>query len=770
MLKDFFNREHSAYRKVIISVWLLLILLFVGLPAFIFSVSIDLGGLYGGMPSLRALENPENDLSSEIFSVDGVSLGKYFRYNRSNISYKELSDELITTLISSEDHRFYNHSGIDFWGLLRAIYGTVTFNFAGGGSTLSMQLSENLFKDMTEVDGKLIHTKGLGAIVIKTKEWIIATQLEKNFTKDEILAMYLNTVSFGSHAFGIKAASETFFGKPPSELNYQESAVLIGLLQAVTFYNPVRNYDNSIQKRNEVLRKIKRLGHITTEEYDSIADLPIDLSRYRVTDHNEGLATYFRSVIKNDLMKWCKENNYDLWEDGLKIYTTIDSRMQKYAEEAVDYQMKMLQNKFDEHWKDGNPWIDDKKKEIEGFLESRIKRTPRYKALVSKYGEESDSIDIILNTKTPITVFSWEGKIDTLMSPIDSLNYYKRFLHTGFISVDPHSGSIKAWVGGINHTYFQYDHVRQGKRQPGSTFKPFVYGAAIENGYTPCFELPDVPVTFPVVGDPPTWTPPNSGNKYSEEMMTIRKAMANSVNSITANVMKRIGSQTVVDFAHKVGIESKLEAVPSLCLGTSDVSIFELSAAYSTFANEGIATEPYFITKIEDKNGNVIQNFVPKTKQAISEETAYVMLHMLKGGIEEEGGTSRGLSRELKEDNEIGGKTGTTNNASDGWYMGITKDLVTGVWVGGDERSIHFRNWYEGQGGRTARPIWDYYMRKIYADSILGYEKGPFKKPVNGLRTELDCSRYGVFSSSLDESDSTFVPQPDIDVPEDDVF
>ena len=770
MIKRFFERKHPTFRKIIIAAWLVLLFFFVIVPAYIYSVNTDMMGWYGGMPSLRSLENPENDLSSELISADGVSLGKYFRFNRSNASFEELSPELVTTLISSEDHRFYDHAGIDFWGLLRAIYGKLTFRFAGGGSTLTMQLSENLFKNMTETGGKLINVKGIGPIIIKTKEWIIATQLEKNFTKKEILAMYLNTVSFGSNAFGIKAAAETFFGKTPAELNYQESAVLIGLLQAVTRYNPVRNYDNSISKRNQVLGKVYRLGHINEAEYDSLVDLPIDLSRYNVANQHQGLATYFRSVIREDLMKWCDENNYDLWEDGLRIYTTIDSRMQEHAEKAVKTQMALLQNRFDEHWEEGNPWIDDNRKEIKDFLETRIKRTQRYKDLIAKYGEDDDSLEIVLNTKVPMKVFSWDGEIDTLMSPMDSLNYYKRFLHTGFISIDPHTGSIKAWVGGINHQFFQYDHVRQGKRQPGSTFKPFVYGAAIENGYSPCFELPDVPVTFQVVGDPPTWTPPNADGKYSEDMMTIRKAMANSVNSITANVMRRIGPETVVDFANRVGIDSKLDPVPALCLGVSDVSVYELTAAYSTFANEGIYTKPYFITKIEDKNGNVIQNFVPNTRQAISEETAYVMLHMLKGGIEEEGGTSRGLSYELKEDNEIGGKTGTTNNASDGWYMGVTKDLVTGVWVGGDERSIHFRNWYEGQGGRTARPIWDFYMRQIYADSVLEYEKGPFKKPLNGISIELDCSKFGGYGPEIDETDSTYVPQPTIDVDEGDVF
>lgn len=718
-----------------------------------------MGGLYGAMPSLKTLENPENDLSSVLLSADGVSLGKYFRVNRSNVEFEELSSALTNTLISSEDHRFHEHAGIDFYGLLRAVYGTLTFNFAGGGSTITMQLSENLFKNKTETDGKLIGVRGLGKIIIKTKEWIIATQLERNFTKDEIFAMYLNTVPFGSNAFGIKAAAQTFYGKLPSELNYDESAVLVGLLQAVTKFNPILNPENSFSKRNQVLGKVYRHGHLSKEEYDSLIVSPIDMSNYKVSNQNKGLATYFRSVIRTDLMKWAKDNNYDLWEDGLKIYTTIDSRMQRHAETAVENHMKELQKLFINQWNGKNPWIDEKGKEIKGFLKRRIKQTPHYKQLVKKYGEGADSVDIILNTPKRMTVFSWDGDIDTTFSPMDSLKYYKHFLHTGFMSMDPHTGSIKAWVGGIDHKYFKYDHVRQGTNQPGSTFKPFVYGTAIENGYPPCYTLPDVAVTFPVIGDPPTYTPKNSDSKYSGATMTIRKAMANSINSITANVMKSVGANNVVEFAHRMGITSKLDAVPSLCLGTSDVSVFEMVGAYSTFANEGVHTKPYFITRIEDKNGNVIQNFVPKTKQAISEETAYLMLHMLKGGIEEQGGTSRGLSIEVKENNEIGGKTGTTNSASDGWYMGVTKDLVSGVWVGGDERNIHFRNWYLGQGGRTARPIWDKYMQAVYADSLLNYEKGPFRKPPMGITVEIDCSEYENLNVG-DENDSLFVDTP----------
>jgi len=767
---DYFNKKNKTFRRLIILIWLLFFGAFVLLPLYFYSVSINLGGLYGGMPSLKALENPENDLSSILLSADGVSLGKYHRVNRSNVAYEELSPALINTLISSEDHRFKEHAGIDFYGLLRAIYGTVTFNSAGGGSTITMQLSENLFNDMTESDGKLLGVKGIGKVIIKTKEWIIATQLERNFTKNEIFAMYLNTVAFGGNAFGIKAAAQTFYGKLPSELNYNESSVLIGLLQAITRFSPILNPENSLSKRNEVLRKIYRHGHITGEELDSLREAPIDMSNYKVSNQNKGLATYFRTVIRTDLMKWCKENGYDLWEDGLRVHTTINSRMQEYAEASINDHMKNLQELFTDHWDGRNPWLDDKGREIKGFLKKRMKQTEHYRQLAKKYGDGADSINIVLNLPKKMTVFSWDGDIDTTMSPMDSLKYYKSFLHTGFMSMDPHTGSIKAWVGGIDHKYFKYDHVRQGTRQPGSTFKPFVYGTAIENGYSPCYPLPDVFKVYPLVGsEKATWEPKNSDDNYTGKNMTIRQAMAQSKNSITANIMMKLNPSNVVDFANRMGITSKLAAVPSLCLGTSDVSVFELVGAYSTFANEGVHTKPYFITRIEDKNGNVIQNFVPETKQAISEETAYLMLHMLKGGIEESGGTSRGLSMAVKENNEIGGKTGTTNNASDGWYMGVTKDLVSGVWVGGDERSIHFRNWSMGQGGRTARPIWDKYMQQIYADSLLGYEKGKFKRPAMGISVELDCSKYAS-SSSDNEVDSLITTKPIVDVREDEIL
>lgn len=736
-------------------VWIILLLILLGLPAYLYSVSSDSFGLYGGMPSLKSLENPENDLSSELISADGVSLGRYYRFDRSQVTYNDLSEDLINTLLASEDHRFNEHSGIDLKGLLRAAAGVLTFQYAGGGSTITMQLAENLFKTMDANEGALYGTPLIWPVIVKTKEWIIAARLEQNFTKKEIMAMYLNTVTFGSNAYGIKTASETFFGKLPSELNYQESAVLIGLLQGTTAFSPVYNYDRSFAKRNQVLNKIYRHNHLSKEELDSLKESPIDLSAYGVANHNTGLATYFRSKIKFELIKWAKDHGYDLYEDGLKIYTTIDSRMQAMAEEAVTTHMTDLQKVFDEHWNGANPWRDESGREIKNFLGNRFKRTQHYRSLIKKYGKGDDSVKIVMNLPKPMTVFSWDGEIDTVLSPVDSLKYYYNFLHAGMISMDPHTGHIKTWVGGINHKYFKYDHVQQGTRQPGSTFKPFVYGTAIENGYPPCYEATDISPTFAVVGDPPTWSPSNAdGTLGTGDKMTIRQGMARSVNTVTAFMMKEVGINNVINFANRVGITSPLDEVPSLCLGTSDVSLFELVGAYGTFANQGIHTTPYYITRIEDKNGNVVENFVPKTRQAISQQTAYKMLYMLRGGIEETGGTSRGISMELKIDNEIGGKTGTTNNASDGWYMGVTKDLVTGVWVGGEERSIHFRNWGMGSGARTARPIWDIFMRKVYEDQELAYEKGPFQQPQEGIDVTLDCDKY-----STVESDSVILEE-----------
>jgi len=733
--------------KAIKYLWIVFLAFMLGLPIYVFTVSIDLFGLFGGMPSLREIENPENDLSSEIISADGISLGSYYRYtsNRSQVHYNQLSPDLVNTLLISEDHRFYQHSGLDLLAYLRVIKGVLTGSKSGGGSTLTQQLAKNLYTQNIDksLDGPLAKLGSLPKRLIqKTKEWVISVNLEEDFTKEEIIAMYLNTCDFSSNAFGIKVAAETYFNKEPDSLNLQESAILVGMLQAPSYYNPKRNPKNALQKRNEVLLKVFRQGYKikTKQQFDSIKSLPIELN-FNVENHNTGLATYFRTVLGNYLLSYCNKLGLDLYNDGLKIYTTLDSKLQRYAEEAVAEHMKPLQALFYAEWKkrNRNPWVDEDWHEIKDFLAKRIKQTDAYRAYAEKYGENSDSLKIMLRKKKPMSIFTWKGERDTLFSSYDSLFYYKQILNTGMMAMDPISGHIKAWVGGIDHKYFKFDHVRQQKRQAGSTFKPFVYGLAMESDYSPFYTLRDV---SPQLKDPglPPWFPDNSEPPYkgSGKTMTLRQAMARSINSITAQMMQALGRENVVEFAHRVGIESKLDPVWALCLGVSDVSLYEMVGAYCTFVNGGINTKPFFITRIEDKNGNVIENFVPTTKEAINEQTAYKMVFMLRGGVEESGGSSTGLSSELKKDNEIGGKTGTTNDASDGWYIGVTHDLVTGVWVGGDERAVHFPSWDFGQGARTARPIWEKFMLKVYADPTTGITKGQFKRPSSGLDISLD--------------------------------
>jgi penicillin-binding protein 1A len=596
-------------------------------------------------------------------------------------------------------------------------------------------------------------------LIIKTKEWIVAAKLEKSYTKDEILTLYLNTSEYGSNAYGIKTASKTFFNKEPADLNIQESAVLVGLFKAPSYYSPVFNPDNSLRRRNTVLYQMEKYGMISEVEYDSLTKMPIELD-YKVENQNQGMATYFREVIKSDLIKWTKENlkpdgtPYDLFGDGLKIYTTIDSRMQRYAEEAVDEHMRELQKKFEKEMGNREPWIDNNGQVISNFIETQVKRTEAYRNLVKRYGADSDSINIKLNEKKRMKVFSWDlGEIDTILSTMDSMRHYKKFLQTGFVSMDPKSGHIKAWVGGINYKHFKFDHVRQGKRQPGSTFKAFVYAAAIENGYSPCYTVVDQPIEINIPNQP-TWTPKNADGKFSYENMTIRLAMAQSVNSVSAYMMKKLGPRIVVETAHRLGITSDLEEVPALALGTSDVSVMEMVGAMGTFVNEGEHIVPFYIDRIEDKYGNLLQQFTPKKKPAMSEEHAYLMLHMLRGGFEETRGTSQGVPWSLRDEgNELGGKTGTTQNASDGWYMGLSKDLVSGVWVGGDDRAIHFRSWTSGQGGQTARPIWVKYMSKVYADKSLGITKGPFPRPERPLSIEIDCSKYQLENSRFSDFD-----------------
>lgn len=735
-------RSRNRIRRIIRALWILVICI-VTLPClYVYIVSADLFGLFGGMPGYRAVENPENDLSSDLISADGVSLGRYFRFNRSQVHYHDLSPHLVKTVVFSEDHRFYGHAGMDFRAYPRVIWGLLTFNSAGGGSTITQQLAKNLYTLDPQLEGPVA---SLGVwprrIVQKTKEWIISIKLEQNFTKEEIITMYLNTSHFGSNAYGIKVASETYFNKQPSSLNIQESAVLVGLLQNPSLFNPYYRPENAVRKRNQVLYKLLKHEYISRAGYDSLKSLPIALD-YKVQNHNEGLAPYFRTALRGWLSKWCRENGYDLLESGLKIFTTIDSRMQRYGEEAMAGHMAKLQKEFDEQWRlrGSEPWVDEGGYEIEGFLQRKAKRLPFYKILAAKYADYPDSIEIALHLKKRMRIFSWQGERDTLFSTMDSLRYYNRFLQAGMMAMDPQTGAVKAWVGGIRHKYFKFDHVRSAARQPGSTFKPFVYGKAIEDGYSPCHTLLDI---SPVVRLPEggTWQPPNAeGDFGSGERLTLRRALALSKNSISAQLIDMVRPASVVEFAQRLGISTPLTPVPSLSLGTSDVTLYEMVAAYASFVNLGIYTEPFFITRIEDKHGNVIKSFIPQTRQVMDEKTAYKMVYMLRGVVEEEGGTSTWIHPFLKLNNEVGGKTGTTNKASDGWYMGITNNLVTGVWVGGDEPVIHFPSWVFGTGGRSARPIWERFMLDVYGDPATGYGKGSFNKPLEDPGTSLDCS------------------------------
>ena len=758
-MKNLFKMQ--ALKKTISRLWIILFLIISSTIIFIASVNYNPYNLFGGMPSLQDLEKPESDLASELYSSDNLLLGKYFRYNRSPIEFNELSEELVTTLLVTEDIRFYDHSGIDFKGLVRASYGLskniLTFGSSGlegGGSTITQQLAKNLFKIRREKKGKLSGIPFLGLVISKVKEWVVAIKLEEFYTKKEILAMYLNTAEYGSNSYGIKVAAKTYFDKLPSELNYNESSIIVGLLNKPTKYNPYFNPDNAIDKREEIFYNLFKYEIIDRTQYDTLRNSDLNLS-YKVENQNVGQATYFRTVVRNYLIKWAKDNGYDLFSDGLKIYTTIDSRMQEIAENAVKNQMSRLQKIFNDHWDGKNPWIDEKGFEIKDFLKNTIKRTRYYKSLLKD--NENDTIKVfeLLNKKKNMKVFSWDGEIDTVFSIMDSLKYYKNFLQTGFISIEPKTGYIRAWVGGINHKYFKYDHVKQGRRQPGSTFKPIVYAAAIDNGYSPCYPVVDAPVVFELPGqDPPYWRPDNHNSKWTGETMTLRKAMAKSVNSITAFMTKKLSPNTVVNYAKKLGIQSRLDPVPAVCLGAGgDVSLFDLVGAYSTFINKGIWTEPFFISRIEDKYGNLIQEFIPTKQEALSEETAFLMLHMLKGSKEEEGGTARGLNPILTTENDVGAKTGTTQNASDGWFIGVTHNLVSGAWVGGDDRSIHFRDWVFGQGARTAMPIWQEYMLNIYDNEELQIEKGRFDKPTKQINVEIDCSVY----SGLNEKDSSGV-------------
>ena len=731
------KKQKTTVRRIIRFMWLV----FAGglLFTVLLFTAISMGWM-GFMPSFEELENPKSSLASEIYSADQVVIGKFFIENRSNIKYENLSPNVVNALIATEDVRFREHSGIDIRGLMRAI---AHMGRDGGASTITQQLAKNLFPR------KKLNT--FQTILRKLKEWVIAVKLEYNYTKEEILAMYLNTVTFGNNSYGIKTAAKTYFAKSPSELEVQEAAMLVGMLKVPSWYNPVRNHDRALKRRNVVLNQMKKYGYLEENECDSIKKLPLDVSHFKLQDHNQGIATYFREYLRGKMKKWCATHYkpdgspYNLYKDGLKIYTTIDSKMQRYAEEAVaEHIGKDLQPTFYKHWANKKrfpnaPFYRISKKQREQIMKQAMKRSDRYYWL-HKRGVPEDSILKSFNTPVKMTVFSWNGPVDTVMTPMDSILYYKWFLQVGMMAVEPQTGYVRAYVGGINYRYFKYDHVTAAKRQVGSTFKPFVYASAFQElGFTPCTEVPNSPVTFDMPDGQPDYTPKNSDDKREGEMVTLKWALANSVNYISAFLIKRVKPGKVVELARKMGVKSDIDPVPAICLGTPSLSVEEMVGATATYANKGIFNKPMYITRIEDKNGNVIETFKKESNEAMSEKTAYLMLSLMKGVVEY--GTGIRLRYKYKFDNPIAGKTGTTDNNSDGWFMGLTPELVAGVWVGAEDRSVHFRSTYYGQGANMALPIWAIFMKKVYADSTITISKGDFDKPKN-LDVELDCEKY----------------------------
>lgn len=697
-----------------------------GIAAFILLVTMVSWGWFGELPPLEELENPKTYLASEIYSEDGILLGKYYLQNRSNSNFDDLSPNLVNALIATEDIRFYNHSGIDFRRFSTAI---LFLGTRGGASTVTQQLAKNLFP-RKRFDN--IFTKA----TTKLKEWITAVRIEERYTKEEIISMYFNTVEFGGNSFGISSASKTFFGKKPSELNELEAAMLVGMLKAPTRYSPVRNPENAMRRRNTVLNQMRKNDFITNETFDTLRVKPIELN-YQEDSHNDGLAPYFREHLRQELLDWCEENGYNLYKDGLRIYTTINSKMQAHAETAVHNHVKEMQRKFYNHWKGREPWGS-----YTELITAGMKRSERYQ-MMKAAGASDAEIKIAFNTKVKMKVFNYaKGQIDTVMTPLDSVKYYKYFMQCGLMSMDPRSGHVKAWVGGINHQFFKYDHVNiKAKRQVGSTFKPIVYTMAIDNGWSPCYIAPNVPVTFEGY---PDYNPKNADSKkYNEPEMTLYRGLQFSVNNIVLYVMKQLGPNgpnAVIELAKKLGIQSNMEPYPSIALGTPDISVYEMVGAYAAYANKGVWTEPVYIATIMDKNGNVIREVVPRTVEAMSEQTAYIMQKMLERVTAH--GTAAKIKYMYQIPGAVGGKTGTTQNYSDGWFMGITPNLVTGVWTGFEDRAIHFRSMDLGSGSAMAMPIWGNYMKQVTADTSLFKVQAQFDPPSQPLTVEINCDSY----------------------------
>lgn len=733
-------------------------------------------GVFGQLPDHTILENPKTNLATEIISSDGKTLGKfYFNDNRTPVGYDDLPQHLVEALIATEDARYYEHSGIDARGTLRAI---IKLGSGGGASTISQQLAKQLFHG----EGS---TNTLGRITQKLKEWIIAIKLERQYTKEEIIAMYFNIYDFGNNADGIRSASSIYFDKEPNELDLKESAMLVGMFKNSSLYNP-RDHRNPVgtrNRRNVVLGQMEKYGYISETAKDSLQKTELGL-RYSPQSHRDGIATYFRAYLDGFMKDWIKNNpkpdgeKYNLYGDGLKVYTTIDSRMQKYAEDAVQQHMPRLQAEFDhQNTPDRNPtapFLELNQSEIDALMKRSMRQSERWRHM--KYDLKMDEEDIIASFDKPtqMTIFSWEGDIDTIMKPMDSMRYYKSFLHPGMMSMDPQTGHVKAWVGGMNYKHFQYDHVKQGRRQVGSTFKPFVYATAIDQLHlSPCDELPNTQITIEAgkFGNPEPWTPKNSDGQYGGSR-TLKSALANSINTITARLMDKVGPQPVVDLVKKLGVEAEVPVVPSIGLGTADLSVYEMVAAYATFANKGVYTKPVMVTHIEDKNGTILYQFTPETRDVLSEEAAYVTVKLMEGVTEGGSGTRlrtkgadayradyreviTGYPYEFK--NPIAGKTGTTQNQSDGWFMGMVPNLVTGVWVGAEDRAAHFRTITYGQGAAMALPIWGVYMKSCIEDEDLNISTSDFERPTE-LSIEVDCSNYNPDADSDSNIQDVEVP------------
>ncbi len=705
-------------------------------------------GVFGTMPTFEDLENPDSNLATEILSADGVTIGKFYNENRTMIRFSDLPKHLVDALVATEDERFYEHSGIDGRGTLRAI---VTFGRNGGASTITQQLAKNLFHGSEGSRNIFLR------VIQKAKEWIIATKLERQYTKNEIIAHYLNTVDFVSNAYGIRSAAKVYFNKEPRNLTVEESAVLVGMLQAPSKFNPRFHPERAMKRRNIVLGQMVKNNFLAPAAMDNLDKKPIVLN-FQPESHKEGIATYFREYLREFMKKWVKENpkadgkSYDIYKDGLRIYTTIDSRMQMYAEEAVTSHLSNLQEEFriDQKNNKNAPFVKLNQDETDKLLMQAMKNSERWRTMKADDIPEDDILKSF-DVKTKMTVFTWKGEKDTIMTPMDSIRYFKGFLQSGVMAMEPRTGQIKAWVGGINYKYFQYDHVGQGARQVGSTFKPFVYATAIERlNMSPCDSIIDSPFTIPAGRHhvTATWTPSNSDNNY-RGMVTLKKALALSINTVSAKLIDKVGPEAVVELTHKLGVSSEIPAQPSIALGAVDITVQDMVAAYSTFANEGVYMKPQFISRIEDKNGVVIYEPIPESHDVLNKDIAFAVIKLLEGVTEigsgarlRSQGGGNGYNRMTGYPyvfrNPIAGKTGTTQNQSDGWFIGMVPNLATGVWVGAEDRSARFRSITYGQGATAALPIWAIFMRKCYENKELNISTTDFERPKN-LSIKVDC-------------------------------